>query len=501
MRTSLVYLTVLAVSVSSLVIELLSGTVASYLIGDSVTQFATVTGAFLAALGAGAWLARYVATETARRFIDCQLASALVGGLSAPILFVAFAHSSVFRAVLYAVVGAAGILVGAQLPLLMRLLRGRVAFRDLTARVLAVDYAGALAGSLLFGLVLLPRLGMMASAFVAGVALAACALAGTWVFRASIASPLALRARACAVIAVLVASALLSRRAVSAADDALFADPVIFAEQSPYQRIVLTKGHGGVNLFLDGNLQFAAVDEYRYHEALVHPAMAAAPRHARALVLGGGDGLATREILRYPDVSAVTLVDLDRTMTDLARSLPYLRDLNAGSLDDARVRVVNADAMVWLAEPPNEALFDVAIVDFPDPNNFALGKLYTTRFYKLLRARVSDDALVAVQSTSPVAARRSFWCIERTIEASGFVARPYAASVPSFGEWGYVLASPHAMGAFAPLPAGLRYLTDASLPSLFLLSPDTGPVPVEVNRLNNQVLVRYYEDEWHRWLH
>ncbi len=501
-RAAVVYLTVLAISTFGLVFELLAGTVASYLIGESVVQFATVTGAFLSAMGLGAWLTRYLETELARRFLDCQLGAALLGGLSSPILFLAFAHTAVFRVVLYALVAATGVLVGAQLPLLMRMLRRRLAFRDLTARVLTVDYVGALAGSLLFALVLLPRLGMMASGLMAGVISAASAVAGTWVFASALATVRPIRIRACLVFAALAAAAVLSRFAVGAADDALFTDPVIFTRQTPYQRIVVTRGHGGVNLFLDGNLQFAATDEYRYHEALVHPAFAAAPRHARVLVLGGGDGLAAREILRYPDVESVTLVDLDRAMTELSASLPFLRELNDGSLDSPRLHVVNDDAMVWLAESPEEGgPFDVVVVDFPDPNNFALGKLYTTRFYKLLRARLGPDAIVVVQSTSPLAARRSFWCIARTIEAAGFLVRPYHAYVPSFGEWGYVLASVKPFRSLSALPPGLRYLTDEALPSLFVLAPDMGPVPVEINRLNNQMLVRYYEEEWQRWLH
>jgi spermidine synthase len=219
------------------------------------------------------------------------------------------------------------------------------------------------------------------------------------------------------------------------------------------------------------------------------------------LVLGGGDGLAVREILRYPDVKSVTLVDLDRGMTDLARELPLLRDLNERSFFDPRVRVVNDDAMVWINEdhPDVPKSFDIVIVDFPDPNNFALGKLYTVRFYRLLRERLGDDGVVSVQSTSPLVARRSFWCVVRSIEAAGFSARPYHAFVPSFGEWGYVLAGKGALPLPSRVPSGLKYLTDGSVASLFDLSPDMAPVPVEVNRLNNQMLVRYYEEEWQRW--
>jgi spermidine synthase len=493
------YLTVLVVSSAGLVFELLAGTVAAYLFGDSVTQFASVTGVFLTCLGVGAWLTRHITLRPADRFLDCQTAAALTGGLTAPLLFLAFARTSFVHPLLYALVGLTGILTGAEIPLILRVLRRRGSFRDITTRVLTVDYAGALLGSLAFGLLLLPHLGMVRAGLAAGIAGAGSALWGTWALGSSVASPERLRTRAGVTVVVLAIATIASDRLTALADDAVFAEPVVFAEQSLYQRIVVTRGHGGTNLFLDNNLQFASIDEYRYHEALVHPAFAAAPRHARVLILGGGDGLAAREILRYPDVTTVTLVDLDPGMTGLARKLPWLHDLNHGSLDDARVQIINEDAMVWLAERAPAEPFDVAVVDFPDPNNFGLGKLYTARFYKLLKERVAPDGVVVVQSTSPLVARRSFWCIEQTLAAAGFFTRPYHAIVPSFGEWGYVLASRGAVGTFAHLPPGLRYLTDETLPHLFVFSPDMAAVPVEVNHLNNQILVHYYEEEWRRY--
>jgi spermidine synthase len=288
---------------------------------------------------------------------------------------------------------------------------------------------------------------------------------------------------------------------VMVADEALLLHPVAFTKQTRYQRIVLTQARSGVSLFLDGNLKFASIDEYRYHEALVHPAFAVAQKKENVLVLGGGDGLAVREILRHPEVKSVTLVDLDKGMTELARELPLLRELNQRSLYDPRVRVVNDDALVWITEehPGIPKTFDVVIVDFPDPNNFALGKLYTVRFYRLLRERVAPGGVVSVQSTSPLVARRSFWCVVRSIEAAGFVARPYHALVPSFGEWGFVLAAKEALPLPTHVPPGLKYLTDLTVASLFDIAPDMSAVPVEVNRLNNQMLVRYYEEEWQRW--
>jgi spermidine synthase len=499
MVPSIAYLTVLVASGAGLVFELLAGTVAAYLFGDSITQFASVTGLFLTCLGVGAWLTRHVTLRLADRFLECQLAAALTGGLTAPLVFLAFARTTLVHAILYALVGLTGVLTGAQIPLIVRVLRRRASFRAVTARILTFDYAGALVGSIAFGLLALPHLGMVRAGLVAGILSATSALWGTWALGSSVAAPRPLRTRAALTVFVLLGSVVASDRLTALADDAVFAEPVIFAEQSLYQRIVVTRGHGGTNLFLDNNLQFASADEYRYHEALVHPAFAVAPRHARILVLGGGDGLAAREILRYPDVASVTLVDLDPGMTRLSKKLPWLHDLNGGALDDPRVHVINDDAMVWLADRTAGELFDVAVVDFPDPNNFGLGKLYTARFYKLLGKQVAADGVVVVQSTSPLVARRSFWCIERTLAAAGFVTRPYHVPVPSFGEWGYVLASGGPARSFAKLPPGLRYLTDDILPELFVFAPDMTPVSVEVNHLNNQMLVHYYEEEWRRY--
>jgi spermidine synthase len=492
------YVTIVLVATCGLVYELVAGAVSTYLLGDSITQLSTIIGVHLSAMGVGAWLSKHVEERVAERFVECQLAASLVGGLTGPTLYVTFAESSRVRLVLYVLVAVTGVLVGTAMPLFIRVLARRTTLEHVVPRVLALDYVGALVGALLFALLFLPSLGILRTGILFGCIGAIAALWGTSVFAASL-DPRPLRIRGVVVLLVLVSALFASSRTVRAADEALLGHGVAFTKQTEYQRIVLTQAKSGMSLFLDGNLQFSSTDEYRYHEALVHPAFATARERKDVLVLGGGDGLAVREILRWPEVASVTLVDLDPGMTELARELPFLRDLNGDALRDPRVTVINDDAMVWVTKDPART-FDVAIVDFPDPNNFALGKLYTVRFYRLLKERIREGGAVAVQSTSPLVARRSFWCVVRTLEAAGFFARPYHAFVPSFGEWGYVLGT----HVEAPLPArapdGLRYLTSASMPSLFDLAPDMGPVPVDLNRLNNQMLVRYYEEEWQRWM-
>jgi spermidine synthase len=257
---------------------------------------------------------------------------------------------------------------------------------------------------------------------------------------------------------------------------------------------VLTRGKGETRLFLDGNLQFSTLDEYRYHEALVHPGLAAVARPSRVLVLGGGDGLAAREILRDPRVETLTLVDLDPVMTSLFRDHDELSKLNGRSLRSPKVQVVNADAFVWLGS--NQQQFDFIAIDFPDPRNFSLGKLYTSTFYRRLTSHLAPGGIVAIQSTSPLFARRAFWCIVETIRSVGLEVRPYHAAVPSFGEWGFVLAAADPIRLAEDFPPGLRFLDPVSAQSMFEFPRDMQPLPVEINQLNNQVLVHYHSEGW-----
>jgi spermidine synthase len=491
------FITVLLIAACGLIYELVAGALASYLLGDSVTQFSTVIGTYLFAMGIGSWMSRYVGRGIIARFVTIELLVAVVGGFSSTLLFLAFAYTESFRLALYLIVGLIGMLVGLEIPLLMRILRDRFDFKDVVANVLTFDYLGALGASLLFPLVLVPKLGLVRAALLFGMVNAVVALWSTWLFRDRLGARRWLQAAGVAVLLMLSVGMWRAGRITSIAEESLYADEVIFSRDTRYQRIVLTAWKDDLRLFLNGHLQFSSRDEYRYHEALVHPGLAALPGARRVLVLGGGDGLAVREILRYP-VHDVTLVDLDAEMTGLFTTHSRLAALNAHSLSDRRVRVVNADAFVWLDQHPDE-LFDFVVVDFPDPSNYAVGKLYTVAFYQLLARHLSRDGFAVVQSTSPLFARRSYWSIVETLKRAGLATYPYHLYVPSFGEWGFVLAGSGA--AYVPpasLPSGLRYLTVGELPQLFTFATDMLPVPASPNRLNDQALVRYYEQEWSR---
>ncbi len=467
---------------------------ASYLLGDSVTQFSTVIGTYLFAMGIGSWLSRFITRGVVTRFVQIELLVGVVGGFSSLVLFLAFAYTDAFRPVLYGTVVLIGMLVGLEIPLLMRILKDRFAFKDVVANVLTFDYIGALFASLLFPLLLVPRLGLVRSAMLFGIINVMVGLWSTWLFRDVLERRRTLQLIGTVALFVLGAGLWQGQRITTLAEEGMYADPVILARDTRYQRIILTNWKDDLRLYLNGHLQFASRDEYRYHEALVHPGLAAARSRSRVLVLGGGDGLAVREILRYPDVAQVTLVDLDEGMTSLFKTHDRLTVLNQQSLNDPRVRVINADAFTWLDENP--ALFDFVVIDFPDPSTSHVGQLYPSAFYRLVRQHLAPGAFLTVQSTSPMFARQSFWSIVATLEGAGLRTSPYHVYVPSFGEWGFVLAGSELYNVPTTLPNGLRFLTVATMPALFDFPADMGKVAALPNRLNDQVLVRYYEHEF-----
>ncbi|KFC62967.1 polyamine aminopropyltransferase [Massilia sp. LC238] len=500
MTKKILILSVFVVASCGLAYELIAGALSSYLLGDSVLQFSTIIGCYLFAMGVGAHFSKYVRDEDVlSRFIDIELAVGLIGGVSAAVLFMTFTWMGApFRTVLYVTVFLIGAMVGMEVPLVMRALNERrTEFAEIVSRVLTFDYLGALAVSLLFPLVLAPHLGLVRTGFLFGMLNVGVAMWTLYVFRHELEHLRGKAIRASAVLFTLVLGFGFSDRMVEWGEHGLFGDDVVYSTTTPYQRLVITRWKDDLRLYINGNLQFSSRDEYRYHEALVHPAMQSLPWARRVLVLGGGDGLALREVLRYPQVEEVTLVDLDPAMTQAFATRPELVKLNAGALQDKRVKIINADAGIWLQR--QAGMYDVAIVDFPDPSSFALGKLYSVPFYGMLRKHVAANGLIAVQSTSPFFAPNAYWTIEATLREVGLKTWPYHLYVPSFGEWGFIMASPQ--GRFVPptsyrLP--MRYLTGETTRAMFDWPPDMPRRQMVPNRLDTQSLVREFEEDWNQ---
>jgi spermidine synthase len=357
------------------------------------------------------------------------------------------------------------------------------------ARVLALDYLGALVGALLFPLVLLPWLGLLPTAgLLALVPLASCvAIAAAFpvgrFWRGSIAVALPLIALAGWGLVPLG----------DRMEDGLYEDPVVSRLQSRHQRIVLTRRRDDLRLFLDGQLQFSSLDEYRYHEALVHPAMALQGGAKRVLLLGAGDGLALREVLRWPAVQQVDVLELDPAMVKLAREQPFLRRLNGASLEDRRVRLVIGDAFERVRQLRGS--YDVIIADFPDPATAPLARLYSVTFYGRLLRRLAPDGMLVTQASTPFFSPKVLASIQATLAELHLTTRPYGVDVPSFGPWGFVLAhrGPPRPGPNV-LPFQGRWIDQGQLERLFPLSRDLAlPAGERVlpNRLHRPVLADY----------
>ncbi|MHC3391204.1 polyamine aminopropyltransferase [Streptomyces lavendulocolor] len=481
----LVLATVFICAACGLVYELELVALASYLIGDSVTQASVVLSVMVFAMGVGSLLAKRLRCRAAVGFGLLEAALALVGGSSALVLYATFAWIGESR---YALVGfslAIGVLIGAEMPLLMTLIQriSRRAEQDAggtVADLFAADYVGALVGGLAFPFLLLPWLGQLTSALLTGAvnAVAGGALV-LWLFGRDLST----RARWLLVAANVTVLGVLATATVLADDfersvrRAVYGERVRVAVQTDVQEVVLTGGSGRPpELFLDGRLRVSGRDEHRYHRALVHPAMRG-PR-ARVLVLGGGDGLAVREVLRHGGVRSVTVFELDPGVVRLARHDRALARLNGYAYGDPRVRVVYGDAFTSLREAAERGdAYDVVVSDLPDPGITASTKLYSAEFYGLAARVLSGGGRLAVHA-GPMASRpRIYWTVDATLRSAGFSTRPYRATGRLSGfaagpdrstddgsaprDWGFVLASrdrvppdPAGAGGARPVPAG-----------------------------------------------
>ncbi|HWV14659.1 MAG TPA: polyamine aminopropyltransferase [Cellvibrio sp.] len=488
-------ISVFVIASCGLIYELVAGALSSYLLGDSITQFSTVIGTYLFAMGVGSWLSRHIHSRIPQFFIMIEIMVGLVGGFSAAILFLSFAFAGEpFRVVLYFLVGLIGIFVGIEIPLVMRLLEKDLKLAELVSSVLSVDYLGALLVSVLFPLLLAPHLGFVRTSIMFGVFNVAVAIWVTYMFRAQLAYYGRFLALGIFSLLLLVGGFIGAESIMRFSEVKLYGDEIVYSKSTPYQRIVLTRWRDDFRLFLNGNLQFSSRDEYRYHESLVHPALATLPHARDVLVLGGGDGMAVREILKYPNVERITLVDLDPQMTQMFKGDKVLSKLNGFSLQSPKVNIVNADALSWLEQQAQS--YDAIVVDFPDPTNYALGKLYSVTFYQMLRRHVRPQGLAVVQTTSPLYAPKSYWMVHNTAREAGFKATGYHALVPSFGEWGFMLLTEKDYQIPAQIPVPTRFLNAAIIPTLFVFPQDMLADVKEVNRLDNQALVRVFEQEW-----
>ncbi|MAE72230.1 MAG: spermidine synthase [Gemmatimonadetes bacterium] len=525
-----------------LIYEYTLGVLGNHLVGTSHEQIFVVIGLMMFSMGVGSALQRALHVDLIDRWLAIELVLGLAGGLSVIGIYAAFVYTASYRLLMYGAASLLGVLIGMEIPLLIRInQRYSSSLSANLSDVLFMDYAGSLAGAMLFAYVLLTRFTMFRIALVLGmvnVGLAAIGIAYFW--------PLIRRRRllstaAGASIVVLIAFMARADPLMATFEQRCFRDPIVASETTEYQHLVVTRRDERVHLYIDGNLQFSSVDERIYHEMLVHLPMIMARARQRVLILGGGDGLALREVLRYGDVEQVVLVDIDPRMTELASTQADLVRLNEGAFHDARVQALEAAGIgatgnteIWReANEPFElgersqarlarvsvlnldadlflrnaaGLFDVVLIDFPDPTTVETAKLYSRGFYRNVVAHLAPGATVGVQSTSPFHAREVFLCIGETLRAAGLRILRYHQNVPSFGEWGWHLAwlpgpdeksMRERLGQIRHLPIETTYVTPELLRASVVFGRDrlaTGDI--RPNTKMRPVILDYHRRAW-----
>jgi spermidine synthase len=497
-------LSVLIVALCGIAYELIIAAVSSYLLGNSIAQFSITIGLFMFAMGIGSFLTKFIHEHLVERFIQIEIAVALVGGLSAALLFLVFPFYAFYKPVMYSLILVIGALVGLEIPLLTRILSRSASFSESLAHVLSLDYIGALIGSVGFPLILLPSLGLFRSSFAIGLLNVSVAIIALSMLGKSHPKIRRYWGYALFVVGLLFALLLASAWITRFAEGQLFANEVIYTQQTQYQRIVLTSHprNGEIRLYLDGHLQFAGADEHRYHESLVHPVMSLGKNPRKILVLGGGDGLAIREVFKYPTVRSVDLVDIDPSMTQLSKIAGPLRRLNGDSLLDARVSIYHNDAFSFVekaykSRASDKDLYDCIIIDLPDPHNEVLNKLYCKEFYRFLHGILASDGGLVTQSGSPLITREAYWCVAETMRASDFRVTSYQTHLNSFGEWGFQLAV-RSSSSLDPSQLRLasvprKYLSDDVFQCAQTFSLDTDRIESPVNSLFEPKLYMLYD--------
>ncbi len=497
---------VFVVGACGLLYELVAGAAASYLMGNTVTQYSLVIGVFLASMGIGAFFTQWIRVRLLDYFLLIQLVIAILGGFSSLVLFATFAFFADITAFVIAITGCCGALAGMEIPLVLRILKQSTSsLRVSVAQVLTLDYIGALAASIAFPLVLIPLLGLVHAALATGAFNAAVGLFGTFAFWNEITNKTVLLAFHVITWCCLLIGWIWAGQAMTLLENRLYPDEIVFAESTAYQRIIVTRRseNNDIRLHLDGHLQFSSIDEYRYHETLVQPALSLCEAPRKILILGGGDGLAIRQVLRFDSVESIELVDIDPRVVEIFRQQEMLSRLNEGCLDHQKVSVIHEDAFSFLRKSKKN--YDVIIADLPDPSDVRINKLYSETFYAMALARLNQGGVFVTQATSPYYARDAFWCINRTLNSAAekiptqrFQSIPYHVNVPSFGgEWGFamVVSNPNASLELL-FPADNRFLTRESFRTSRRFPPDMSETETKINKLLDPVLVRYHTRGW-----
>jgi len=498
------FIAIFIAGLCSIIYELLISTTSSYFLGDSIKQFSLTIGVYMAAMGIGSYFTKGFEKNLLDRFVQVEVLLGLIGGASVPILYFAFDRLStdMYQLLMLGLTMLIGVLTGFEVPLLIRMMKEYYPLKTNLANVLSLDYIGALIATLLFPFLLLPFLGTFRISILFGLINIGLGVYVYYFFTRQLSMKKKRWLEATIVSCVLFFALLgsFSGKLLKHWEENFFLSKVIYSKETPYQHLVLTQNKEDIRLYINRIIQFSSLDEYRYHEALALVPLSAAPYKKKALILGGGEGLLARELLKHADFEEITIVDLDPTVFEIAKNNHYLKEINENAMNHPSIKLEAQDAMQFLKNT-NER-FDVIIADLPDPSNEAVARLYSTAFYKLANAALTKYGVFATQASGVFHTNNAFWCIHETIKATGFKeVYPYHTYVPSFGDWGFIVAANHPIEPRAlKLTQPTQFLETNMGKDLFSFEKDIdNPGDIEINHLDRPVLLEYYLDEWEVW--
>ena len=432
-HSNILKIALFATGLSGIVAEYVLSTLATYFLGDSVFQWTMIVSIMLFSMGLGSRISKYLLKNLLQKFILIEFTLSLLVAFVSVITYLSAAFIGIEAIVIYSLSIIVGLMIGLEIPLVIRLNDQYEALRSNISSAMENDYYGSLLGGVFFAFVGLPYLGLTYTPFVLGSINFLVAIALLFMLWNQMNQKMRVQLAGSALLVILAISigSLYAKQIIDFGENQRYADKVIFTEQTPYQRITITQSNGEFWLFINGNQQLSTIDEIMYHEPLVHPVMALSPTPKHILVLGGGDGGAVREILKYPQVEKITLVDLDPAMTRLGQEYPLLVEMNQNAMNHEKLEIINTDGYNFLEDTKH--FFDAIIIDLPDPKSIELGRLYSYEFYRLCYRQLRPHGLIITQAGSPYFAARAFNCIDKTMEAAGFTTAPLHNQVVTLG--------------------------------------------------------------------
>ena len=496
---------IFATGFAGIVAEYTLSTLATYFIGNSIFQWTMIVSLMLFCMGLGSRLSKLINKNLIQNFLILEATLSIIVAFSSVLVYTLAAVSEYYGIVIYSLSMIIGLLIGLEIPLVVRINKEYEDLKSNISSILEKDYYGSLIGGIFFAFIGLPILGLSYTPFVLGIINFLVALIVLYRFKDKIKPSKLLRLKSALTIVfvVLITGICFTKPIIQWGEQKKYKDKVIYSEQTKYQNIVLTEWKDEHWLYLNGNLQFCSIDEKMYHEPLVHPIMSLHPKPQRILILGGGDGCAVREILKYKNVEKIDMVDLDPKMTDLGTENPVLIDINQGSMHSDKLRIFNKDAYIHL-EQNSADFYDIIIADLPDPRNVELGRLYSHEFYTLCYRKLRKNGLIITQSGSPYFATKAYNCIDKTMQSAGFITAKLHNQVISMGEWGWIIGTKSTLTNKAQFKQKLQALDFSEITTKwidneamqlitsfgkdFFKSKDS----IEVNKVHNPVLYQYY---------